>query len=122
MSNKEIIGTQDCPGCGKETALKINKNGSVYTYCVHMVDAVRGERCMTRVNYGRTASKRIKQQLTEDKTDEKDQHADTGDHRAERREFSGGQQSLRNDSYTAEQSVGEPKTEPEPENEFTINW
>lgn len=60
------IGEVDCPGCGEATPLKINKAGCAYIFCARPVAEGSAERCYTRVNWGRTATKKLVKQYNEE--------------------------------------------------------
>ena len=69
------IGTVECPGCGAEVPLKVNRAGGVYYFCAAVLERDENgkakEKCLTRFNFGRTASRRminefLKQEKIED--------------------------------------------------------
>jgi hypothetical protein len=62
------IGSCECPSCGAELPLKVNAAGGVYYYCAAVLerDEETGkviEKCMTRLNFGRVASRRMKSEF-----------------------------------------------------------
>lgn len=52
-----IVGEVICPDCGKNTAVKVNKNGSLYIYCTNIINDDTGERCYSRKIWGRAKSR-----------------------------------------------------------------
>lgn len=62
----QTIGYVICPDCGKQTPVKLNKNGCLYIYCTNVVNEETGERCYARRQWGRKASREyIKKQNIE---------------------------------------------------------
>lgn len=55
--NKQV-GTMICPSCHKKTPVKVNKNGSLYIYCVNEINAETGDKCFFRVTFGRAHSRK----------------------------------------------------------------
>lgn len=67
------IGVATCPGCGAELPLKKNVAGGVYFYCARILarDPATGrvEKCLTRMNIGRTGSRRMIAEFLANKKD-----------------------------------------------------
>lgn len=67
------IGVATCPGCGAELPLKKNVAGGVYFYCARVLsrDPATGkaEKCLTRMNIGRTGSRRMIAEFLANKKD-----------------------------------------------------
>lgn len=67
------IGTVDCPGCGTALPLKRNTAGGIYFFCAKAIGTNektgKVEKCMTRLNFGRTASRRMIAEFLENKKD-----------------------------------------------------
>jgi len=68
-----VIGSVECSGCGAEVPLKVNSAGGVYYYCARVVGERKGkpEKCMTRFNFGRTASERTINEFLNNQEQEK---------------------------------------------------
>lgn len=74
------IGVASCPGCGAEVPLKKNVAGGIYFYCARVLsrDPATGkaEKCLTRMNIGRTGSRRMVQEFLANKKDITEHHAE----------------------------------------------
>lgn len=57
MDTKQAVGTIICPACGKQTPVKVNKNGILFTYCMNEINEDTGDKCYHRITWGRAASR-----------------------------------------------------------------
>ena len=64
----QVIGSCTCDGCKQPVDVKVNTRKGVYYYCTRILTEHDGkkERCMTRLNFGRTASREILRDYLED--------------------------------------------------------
>lgn len=67
------IGELECPGCGAIVPLKINRAGNAYFFCARVLSKTpegKSEKCFTRMNWGREASKKMIEQFFATKKEE----------------------------------------------------
>lgn len=67
--NQDVVEVVECDGCGGKVNLCRNAHGNLYYFCAAIVGEHDGkkDKCMTRQNFGRKASRDYLANLTEKK-------------------------------------------------------